>query len=454
MGSSTKFVGRIVPLSVVAVAWTLGAACSSSDGAPADGNAGDAASAETTVAAACSATQTSCGARCVDLATDSENCGACDKACAKGTVCSPSNGGGSACSLFCSGGTTNCGAACADLRFDPFNCGACGVACGVDQVCANSTCKCTNAALTLCGNACVDLKSDPAHCATCATACAEGRSCFSGVCDDLPSCGAILAAHPGTASGVYTIDPDAAGPIAPFSAYCDMTTEGGGWTLVLGVVPTDGSQVNWFNTAFWQSPFEYGTFAGRFSGDYKSPAASTVGGTSIMVQVASGANPADVVGYRGWALPSNKIFNTFFAAARNTVVTNGIIFSNTGGIYAWEPLLKFGTELIVNRFENDGDATRLGVTPHPTFDNLQPGLGTAMNLDCCGDDFRHADVELQTNGAADWCSTPTGDGTYKWIGSDVQCGGTGTICRRGYGACQSTASPPYTPAWNYRIYMR
>jgi len=35
-----------------------------------------------------------------------------------------------------------------------------------------------------------------------------------------------------TGDGVYTIDPDGAGPIAAFDAWCDMTTDAGGWTLV------------------------------------------------------------------------------------------------------------------------------------------------------------------------------------------------------------------------------
>jgi hypothetical protein len=33
-------------------------------------------------------------------------------------------------------------------------------------------------------------------------------------------------------SGAYTIDPDGAGPTAPFPVYCDMDADGGGWTLL------------------------------------------------------------------------------------------------------------------------------------------------------------------------------------------------------------------------------
>jgi len=47
------------------------------------------------------------------------------------------------------------------------------------------------------------------------------------------NCSEIHFYNPVAASGVYTIDPDGNGPLSPFSCQCDMTTDGGGWTLVL-----------------------------------------------------------------------------------------------------------------------------------------------------------------------------------------------------------------------------
>ena len=60
--------------------------------------------------------------------------------------------------------------------------------------------------------------------------CASG-SCIAGACGPPPSCKAILAGDPGAKSGEHTIDLDGAGPLMPFKVICDMTTDGGGWTV-------------------------------------------------------------------------------------------------------------------------------------------------------------------------------------------------------------------------------
>jgi hypothetical protein len=46
------------------------------------------------------------------------------------------------------------------------------------------------------------------------------------------TCKTLHAAMPAAPSGPFMIDPDGPGGAAPVSADCDMTTDGGGWTIV------------------------------------------------------------------------------------------------------------------------------------------------------------------------------------------------------------------------------
>lgn len=63
------------------------------------------------------------------------------------------------------------------------------------------------------------------------------------------TCRSILLAGESVGSGSYSVDVDGSGPLAPFVAYCDMTTDGGGFTLVERVVNAYHATDNAVNAA-------------------------------------------------------------------------------------------------------------------------------------------------------------------------------------------------------------
>ena len=126
---------------------------------------------------------TKCGFLCVDLLSDPLACGACDTACAPGQPC---QGGVCAAPPACAPGQTNCNGVCFDLSSDPNNCGECGVGC-VSGVCNAGECGVAGGGgclvgLTDCSGTCVDLAFDAANCGGCGVACPSGNQCDAGVC--------------------------------------------------------------------------------------------------------------------------------------------------------------------------------------------------------------------------------------------------------------------------------
>lgn len=117
-----------------------------------------------------------CGATCVNLQSDSANCGACAAGCTAPAVCASGS-----CNTACAAGFQKCGATCANLQSDAAHCGSCEKACDAGVPCYGGVCGCPEGVL-FCQGQCFDPLSDAAHCGNCETACSGGAACLDGKC--------------------------------------------------------------------------------------------------------------------------------------------------------------------------------------------------------------------------------------------------------------------------------
>ncbi len=226
----------------------------------------------------------SCNSTCVDLQTDSSNCGACGKACTiSGEACS---GGACACTTP---GDTACGTACTDTRIDPANCGGCNAPCAPGDVCQAGVCTCVQ------------------------SACGSGATCQAGGC----LCGSggqvCLASFGGTCSGSQCLSPWASWPM-PNPASTGLPNPSSYNTATPGVV------VDNVTGLMWQQPL------------------GAPSGGSTWSAAASYCASLSLAGYTGWRLPTEiELYSLVdFTVAQGTAATiDATAFPNTPAAWFW-----------------------------------------------------------------------------------------------------------------------
>lgn len=152
----------------------------------------------------CPSGQNLCSGKCTDLRADSDNCGKCEWDCPKGQICQSGQclppdltpvstataGIAVTQEVSCTSGQIICNGSCVDIFTDTKNCGVCGRSCKSQETCLNGRCgpACSKSTETLCDKTCVDLKTDTENCGACGTACPSsppnslGSSCAQGKC--------------------------------------------------------------------------------------------------------------------------------------------------------------------------------------------------------------------------------------------------------------------------------
>lgn len=230
--------------------------------------------------------------------------------------------------------------------------------------------------------------------------CGGSKDCASGLCSGekctiAANCAAIKAAEPGASSGIFTIDPDGDGGEEPFAAHCEMTIDGGGWTLVLNLDTSDG-HVMWWGNPKWTDGTSHGAAQTALTADHVSVGwKNYVGAKEILLMVHT---EGSTIGWKAFNKMTTEPMLTHVSAGDN-VLLGAEKGSNIAGVWAGERLVRLSTALYANRCVTTGgsctsgssgspDGDRIGSIQASPSDNVGGGLGNWHDMNyCCNGNY-------------------------------------------------------------------
>jgi hypothetical protein len=163
-----------------------------------------------------------------------------------------------------------------------------------------------------------------------------------GACPGL-DCADILAARSDADDGSYWIDPDGDGSI---EVLCDMSTDGGGWTLIASFNNDDGTYswtkygYNTDNLDNWTNEASFGDLDDRETEDYKSPAFWRVEATDLLAMDSNS----------GWAAYEDSLSGSLadtlggYSTCQDTTLSGVSVYSSNGTLSTYGQIAFYGSD--------------------------------------------------------------------------------------------------------------